>query len=61
MLRLLITDDDIHLRKMALTYTEMDDYQCEEAENGREAIEKICALDLMMLSVTGLMLFDYIL
>ena len=58
--KLLIVDDDIHLRKLVLTYAELDGFQCEEAENGQEAIEKvyntqfdIVVLDVMMPGLDG--------
>ncbi|SCP95397.1 response regulator transcription factor [Anaerobium acetethylicum] len=58
--KLLIVDDDIHLRKLVLTYAELDGYQCEEAENGHKAIEKvnntqfdIVVLDVMMPGLDG--------
>jgi two-component system, OmpR family, response regulator ResD len=60
MSKLLIVDDDIHLRKLVLTYAELDGYQCEEAEDGKEAIEKInhtqfdiVILDVMMPGLDG--------
>lgn len=58
--KLLIVDDDIHLRKLVLTYAELDGYQCEETENGQKAIEKvnstqfdIVVLDVMMPQLDG--------
>lgn len=58
--KLLIVDDDIHLRKLVLTYAELDGYQCDEAENGQKAIEKvnttlfdIVVLDVMMPGLDG--------
>ncbi len=58
--RLLIVDDDIHLRKLVLTYGELEGFQCEEAENGQKAIEKnsetrfdIVVLDVMMPGLDG--------
>lgn len=58
--KLLIVDDDIHLRKLVLTYGELEGFQCEEAENGRRAIEKanetpfdIVVLDVMMPGLDG--------
>jgi two-component system response regulator ResD len=58
--KLLIVDDDIHLRKLVMTYAELDGYQCEEAENGQQAIEKandtqfdIVVLDVMMPELDG--------
>ena len=58
--KLLIVDDDVHLRKLVLTYAENDGFQCEEAESGREAVEKanktrfdIAVLDVMMPGMDG--------
>ncbi len=51
--KLLIVDDDIHLRKLVLTYAELAGYQCEESENGQKAIEKINSIqfDIIILDV----------
>lgn len=58
--RILIVDDDMHLRKLVLTYSELDGFKCEEAENGQSAIEKlkcmqfdIIVLDIMMPGLDG--------
>ena len=58
--RLLITDDDIHLRKLVLTYAELEGYHCEEAASGREALKKardmefdMILLDIMMPGIDG--------
>nr|WP_035302062.1 response regulator transcription factor [Clostridium sp. DL-VIII] len=60
MAKLLIVDDDIHLRKLILTYAELDGFQCEEVETGEKAIEKvkenqfdIAVLDVMMPGLDG--------
>lgn len=60
MKKVLITDDDIHLRKLVLTYAELDGFQCEEAECGEDAIRKIestpfdiVVLDVMMPGPNG--------
>lgn len=57
---LLITDDDLHLRKLVRTYAELEGYRCEEAANGQEAISKLSAgswdlvvLDVMMPGIDG--------
>lgn len=57
---LLITDDDLHLRKLVRTYAELEGYRCEEAADGQEAILKLSAgswdlvvLDVMMLGMDG--------
>ena len=52
--KLLITDDDLHLRKLVRTYAEVDGYACEEAENGFQALEKLQSgqFDLMILDIT---------
>ena len=53
--KMLIVDDDVHLRKLVLTYAQMENYQCQEAENGAQALEllrdaeaDIIVLDVMM-------------
>ncbi len=58
--KLLIVDDDIHLRKLVLTYAELEGYQCEEAESGQKALERvrqttfdIALLDVMMPGLDG--------
>jgi DNA-binding response OmpR family regulator len=58
--KILVVDDDIHLRKLVLTYAELDNFQCEEAETGNEAITKIkqtlfdiIILDVMMPGIDG--------
>ena len=54
-MRLLIVDDDLHLRKLVRTYAQLEQFQCEEAVNGQEALKLLAAhsfdmvvLDLMM-------------
>lgn len=51
--KLLITDDDLHLRKLVRTYADLEGYQFEEAENGFEALEKLrdSAFDLLILDI----------
>ena len=58
--KLLITDDDLHLRKLVRTYAQMEGYLCEEAENGFAALEKLhkdlfdlLILDIMMPRMDG--------
>lgn len=60
MSNLLITDDDLHLRKLVRTYAELEGYRCEEAANGQEAMTKLSAgtfdivvLDVMMPGMDG--------
>lgn len=50
---LLITDDDLHLRKLVRTYAELEGYRCEEAATGQEAITKLSsgAFDIVVLDV----------
>ncbi|AET68135.1 hypothetical protein Desor_2585 [Desulfosporosinus orientis DSM 765] len=44
--KLLIVDDDIHLRKLVLTYAELDGFQCEEYDKTlgirRSCLQKYC-------------------
>ena len=53
--RMLIVDDDIYLRKLVLTYAQLENFQCSEAENSSQALEllrhsrfDIIILDVMM-------------
>lgn len=58
--RILITDDDLHLRKLVYTYADAAGYSCDEASCGEEALEKIqketyslIVLDIMMPGMDG--------
>lgn len=58
--RMLIVDDDIHLRKLVLTYADLEGFQCVEADGGLQAIElinsvpfDIVILDVMMPGLDG--------
>lgn len=58
--RMLIIDDDIHLRKLVLTYADLEGFQCKEAENARQALDlllvtdfDILILDIMMPGMDG--------
>lgn len=58
--KMLIVDDDVHLRKLVLTYAQMENFQCREAESGRQALEllrqgeaDIIILDVMMPGMDG--------
>ena len=58
--KILIVDDDLHLRKLVRTYAELEDFTCEEAQNGFEALEKLrggnfdmIVLDIMMPGLDG--------
>lgn len=60
MSRLLIVDDDLHLRKLILTYAQLEDFQCREAENSTQALKllgqmefDIIILDVMMPGTDG--------
>lgn len=60
MKKMLIVDDDIHLRKLVLTYASAEDFKCQEAENAERALEKMRAehfniviLDVMMPGMDG--------
>lgn len=55
MRKMLIVDDDIHLRNLVRTYAELEGFQCQEAQNASEALEQvqetefdILILDIMM-------------
>lgn len=59
-MRLLIVDDDLHLRKLVRTYAQLEQFQCEEATNGQEALKLLDAhpfdlvvLDVMMPGLSG--------
>lgn len=51
--RLLITDDDLHLRKLVRTYADLEGYQCEEAGSGPAALAALQQghFDLVILDV----------
>lgn len=51
--RMLIADDDIHLRKLILTYAQLENFQCEEAENSAQALKLLGQLkfDIIILDV----------
>lgn len=58
--RIMIVDDDIHLRKLVKTYADLENFICEEADNGMEALAKISnskydliILDVMMPGMDG--------
>ena len=60
MAKILIVDYDLHLRKLVRTYAELEDFTCEEAQNGFEALEKLrggnfdmIVLDIMMPGLDG--------
>ena len=60
MARILIVDDDARLRKLVRTYGELDQFECEEANDGLEALEKLgekdfdlVILDVMMPGLDG--------
>ena len=52
-MRLLIVDDDLHLRKLVRTYAQLEQFQCEEAVNGQEALKLLAAhpFDMVVLNV----------
>lgn len=57
---LLIVDDDARLRKLVRTYAELENYQCEEAEDGKSALNilhmvscDLVILDVMMPGIDG--------
>ncbi len=51
--RMLIVDDDFYLRKLVLTYAQLEDFQCSEAENSSQALELIrnSKFDIIILDV----------
>lgn len=58
--KLLIVDDDLHLRRLVKTYAEREDYICDEAEDGKTALDKLSEaefdliiLDVMMPGIDG--------
>lgn len=58
--KLLIVDDDLHLRRLVKTYAEREDYICEEADSGETALDKLSEnefdlviLDVMMPGIDG--------
>ena len=60
MKKMLIVDDDVHLRKLVRTYAELEDFQCTEAEDAEEAVKNtqqtefdIVILDVMMPGTDG--------
>lgn len=60
MTKLLIVDDDLHLRKLVRTYAEDAGYRCDEASTGQQALELFAAnhydlvlLDVMMPGIDG--------
>ncbi|WKY42941.1 response regulator transcription factor [Eubacteriaceae bacterium ES2] len=60
MKRLLIVDDDVHLRKLVLTYARLDEFFCEEASTGQQAVDihednpfDVIILDVMMPGING--------
>jgi len=60
MARMMIIDDDLHLRKLVLTYADLEGFQCSEAKNAQQALEilhdadfDILILDIMMPGMDG--------
>ncbi len=53
MARLLIVDDDMRLRRLVRTYAQLENYQCQEADSGWEALRLLKAqeFDLIVLDV----------
>lgn len=64
---LLITDDDIHLRKLVRTYGELEGFHCEEAGTGEQTLNAIrnttfdiIVLDVMMPGTDGFQVLEEI-
>ena len=60
MLRILIVDDEIKIREVVCEYAKVSGYSCDQASNGKEAIEMVKAndydcviLDIMMPELDG--------
>lgn len=60
MKRILIVDDDTHIRMLVRTYAEAEGYECVEAEDGeaaleaaRESVFDLILLDVMMPTIDG--------
>ena len=53
MASMLIVDDDLYLRKLVLTYAQLEQFDCREAENGAQALELLrkTAFDIILLDV----------
>lgn len=53
MRKLLVVDDEVHLRTLVRTYAELEGFQCFEAENGEEALRAAeqTAFDIIVLDV----------
>lgn len=60
MLKILIVDDEIKIREVVLEYSKVNNYECDQASNGKEAVELVkqndydCViLDIMMPELDG--------
>ena len=60
MLRILIVDDEVKIREVVKEYAKVSGYECDEAQNGLDAIEKVkhndydcIILDIMMPELDG--------
>ncbi len=61
MIKILVVDDDNHIRELIKVFLENSAYEVEEASNGQEALEKVyeskidlAIVDVMMPKVNGL-------
>ena len=59
-MRILIVDDEIKIREVVSEYAKANDYECDQANNGKDAIEMVrnndydCViLDIMMPQLDG--------
>ncbi len=58
--KILIVDDDVHLRKLVATYAKVEGFECHEADSGQNALDimsgtsfDIVILDVMMPGIDG--------
>ena len=66
-IKILVVDDEERIRRLIRMYLEREDYIVEEAENGKEALDKalnnddnVILLDIMMPNLDGYSTLDII-